>query len=73
MKAKAVDPCVLIQVVFMYTIDVVIRTCNVVYIHVILYEWQLNVTNIYECINAKMSIDMSCPYFELQQLFERSE
>ena len=51
------DPCVLIQVVFMYTIDVVIRTCNVVYIHVILYEWQLNVTNIYERINAKMS----CP------------
>ena len=52
---------------FMHVIDVAIRTYNVVYIHyVILYEWQLSLTNIYEHINTKMS----CPYFELQQVFE---
>ena len=54
------DPYVLIQVVFMHTIDVVIRTCNVVYIHVILYEWQLSLTNIYERINTKMSCPQTC-------------
>ena len=42
-----VDPCVQIQVVFMHAIDVAISTYNVVCIHIILYEWQLNLTNIY--------------------------
>ena len=60
------DPCVQIQVVFMHVIDVAISTYNVVYIYVMLYEWQLSLTNIYEHI----SIKMSCPYFELQQVFE---
>ena len=61
------DPSVQIQVVFMHAIDVAIRTYNLVYIlvHAILYEWQLSLTNIYEHINTKMS----CPYFELQQVF----